>query len=187
MSILSKKTKEVKEFYSVEEIRNCERNSLGWFVLPNGNGVELGNGVKLGYGVKLGNGVKLGDGVKIGDKKTSLDLVKEFIASQPKEVIMWKWVDKNRMSPGWRNNEKVLYKKGSIVKEDGEVSDQQCGKGLHIFRPGYLPEYDGYSSQDNNGDKYICLRVLVKKEDILFAGLPGWDAKWRVKKLKVLD
>ncbi len=35
--------------------------------------------------------------------------------------------------------------------------------------------------------EYIPLRVRVKSEDILFAGLPTNDAKLRVAKLEVLD
>ena len=55
---------------------------------------------------------------------------------------------------------------------------------LDIKCPGYRPEHVGLCYP---GHDYIALPVLVRREHVLFAGLPGWDAKLRVSELKVLD
>ena len=77
-----------------------------------------------------------------------------------------------------------MYITGTIVEAEGEANDQQCAPGLHVFRLGERPEWHGLCEANHD---LIPLRVLVKSEDILFAGLPTMDAKLRVRKLKVLD
>jgi hypothetical protein len=107
-----------------------------------------------------------------------------FIDSFPDESIFWKWVTPERMSPGWGRATQIRYEKGAAVEAVGEISDQQCAPGLHVFRPPCHPEWYGLCEANHN---LICLRVLVKREDILFGGLPTMDAKIRVRKLVVLD
>jgi hypothetical protein len=67
-----------------------------------------------------------------------------------------------------------------------EISDQQCGVGLHIFRVGIRPEFIGFIGLCDANHALVCLEVEVKREDVCFGGLPGNDMKLRVKKLKVL-
>jgi len=98
--------------------------------------------------------------------------------------IFTKWLTPNRMSPGWGSVSPIKYDIGSTVEVQGEANDQQCAPGLHVFRIGERPEWHGLCSADHN---LIAVRVRVKSEDILFAGLPTMDAKLRVRKLEVLD
>lgn len=149
--------------------------------------VYLGFHVRLGNGVHLGSQVRLESGVDIGDGVTSEGINEEFrsyYATQP-EWIFWKWVNEDRTSPMVSNNQKIIYEKGKTIEEfSADISDQQCANGLHVFRPPYRPEWTGMLP---SGHGLICLRVLVKSEDIMFAGLPTMDAKLRVRKLVVLD
>jgi len=64
------------------------------------------------------------------------------------------------------------------------ISDEQCGEGLYVVRVGVRPEHINLAMP---GHDLICLRVEVEAKDICYAGLPGNDAKLRVKRLKVLD
>ena len=152
-----------------------------------GNGVKLGDYVELGNDVKLGNGVKLGDYVKLGNGVTSEDLAQLYrtVYNQTKTHIFWKWVTREkRMSPNFDGGAPIVYLRDAIVEADDAVaSDQQCAEGLHVLRVGIRPEWAGLCSSDHN---YIALEVEVNSEDILFAGLPGNDAKLRVRRLKVL-
>jgi hypothetical protein len=89
------------------------------------------------------------------------------------------------MSPGWGASSPIKHDKGAVIEvPEAVISDQQCGVGLHVFRHGYRPEWDGLCGAVHN---YIALRVKVRSEDICFAGFPGNDAKLRVKRLEVLD
>ena len=54
---------------------------------------------------------------------------------------------------------------------------------LHVFRRGIRPEWCGLN---DNAQELIAIDVKVASEDICFAGLPGNDAKLRVRKLEVL-
>ena len=89
------------------------------------------------------------------------------------------------MSPGWGNGTPIKYNKGDIIEEKGaEISDQQCAVGLHVFRRGYDPRWVGLGELIDNLNP---LDVKVLSEDICFAGLPGNDAKLRVRRLEVLE
>ena len=129
----------------------------------------------------------LGYVVKLGDDVTSLQLAEQYrqnyVTANPEHVFV-KWVTKLRKSPGWGHATPLLYITGTIVEAEGEANDQQCAPGLHVFRLGERPEWHGLCEANHD---LIPLRVLVKSEDILFAGLPTMDAKLRVRKLKVLD
>ena len=143
--------------------------------------MTLGNGVTLGNYVTLGNGVKLGYGV------TSLQLAEQYRQTYrdlaPAHIFI-KWLTRNRMSPGWGVSCPIKYAFGETVEAEGEANDQQCASGLHVFRVGERPEWHGLCEANHN---LIAVRVRVKSEDILFAGLPTMDAKLRVRKLEVLD
>ena len=136
--------------------------------------------------MKLGNDVKLGNYVTLGNGVTSLALAQQYrdnYISAATEHVFVKWVTKERKSPGC-GNAIVSYLQGSIVEANGVADDQQCAAGLHVFRLGERPEWHGLCSADHT---LIPLRVRVKSEDILFAGLPTMDAKLRVRKLEVID
>ena len=119
-----------------------------------------------------------------GDYVTSEKLneeMRQFYMKKPFHIF-WKWVTKERNSPGWGAVNIINYPIGKIITaDDAQISDQQCGPGLHVFRPGLRPEWFGL--ENNN---LICIEVKVMSEDICFAGLPTMDAKIRVKKLEVL-
>jgi len=153
----------------IEEIYAIKANQIGWRHLPSGLWIKLGNYVTLGEGV------------------TSESLAEQYrktYASVADEHTFIKWVTPERMSPGWGKSTPIAYPKGSIIEAAGEKSDQQCAPGLHVFRIGERPEWHGLCEANHN---LIPLRVRVKSEDILFAGLPTMDAKLRVRKLEVLD
>ena len=178
---------------TAQEIYAITPDERGWRKLPSGVFVKLGDGVKLGNGVTLGNyvtlgdGVKLGNGVKLGDGVTSAQLAERYRNAYKKhapEHIFIKWVTRDRKSPGWGNASIVEYPKGAIVETEGQADDQQCAPGLHVFRFGERPEWYGLCKPDHD---LIPLRVKVRSEDILFAGLPTMDAKLRVRRLEVLD
>ena len=179
--------------YTAKEIYAIAPDAYGWRKLPSGNNVKLGDDVTLGNNVKLGNnvtlgcGVTLGNNVKLGDGVTSLQLAEQFrqnyISAAPEHVFV-KWVTQQRKSPTWSSAPPILYEAGSTVEAEGEANDQQCAPGLHVFRLGERPEWHGLCEATHD---LIPLRVLVKSEDILFAGLPTMEAKLRVRKLKVLD
>jgi len=139
----------------------------------------------LGDCVNLGDGVTLGDWVKLGDLVTSAQLNDMFRAMYSGSVIFSKWVTKERkshVSDGWKV---IEYPVGAVIEEPAaRISDQQCGVGLHVFRRGYRPEWAGLCAADHD---LIEIHVEVAAEDICFAGLPGNDAKLRVRKLRVLD
>jgi hypothetical protein len=161
--------------YTAKEIYAITPDENGWRKLPSGVFVTLGNGVKLGNDVKLGHNV------------TSLQLAEQFrqnyIAAAPEHIFV-KWVTRSRKSPGWGQATPILYEAGSVVEAEGGANDQQCAPGLHVFRMGERPEWHGLCEADHD---LIPLRVRVKSEDILFAGLPTMDAKLRVRRLEVLD
>ena len=93
-------------------------------------------------------------------------------------------VTKDFMSLGWGSSKIAKYSIGEeIIEPKAIISDQQCDVGIHVFRPGIRPEFDGLYPPDHN---LICLEVEVDRDDICFAGLPGNDMKLRVKKLKVI-
>ena len=71
-----------------------------------------------------------------------------------------------------------------IEVKESLISDRQCAVGLHVFRFGYDCRWAGLGSYS---DGLIPLDVKVYSEDICFAGLPGNDAKLRVRKLEVLN
>ena len=190
---------------TVEEIQSWPVNDTGWHVGPDnrwikiGNGVQLGNDVRLGNYAEIGNYAKIGDCAKIGDRAkigdcakignnmTSQDLNelfrKNYICSAPYHIFT-KWVTPDRESPGWGSASKIAYPVGATIAEPtAQISDQQCAAGLHVFRYGYRPEWVGLGE----GEELIEIHVKVASEDICFAGLPGNDAKLRVRKLEVLD
>ena len=89
------------------------------------------------------------------------------------------------MSHNFDGGTPVKYEKDAIIEEPAaQVSDQQCAVGLHVLRRGYRPEWCALCESDHH---LIPLDVEVAAEDICFAGLPGNDAKLRVRKLKVLS
>lgn len=160
---------------TAQEIYNIVPDKNGWRKLPSG------------VFVKLGNGVELGDRVTLGNDVTSLTLAQQYrdnYISAATEHVFVKWVTKERKSPGWGNASIVSYSQGSTVEANGVANDQQCAAGLHVFRLGERPEWHGLCQADHD---LIPLRVRVKSEDILFAGLPTMDAKLRVRKLEVID
>ena len=173
---------------TTKEIKAWPLDEYGYHVDPVSNKhVKLGNYVKLGDYVTLGNGVKLGDDVKLGDGMTSPELAHQFrgMYAPDEEYVFTKWVTRDGVSPGWGSAGRILYEKGCTYEEpDALVNDQQCAKGLHVFRLGYRPEWVGLCSANHN---YVPLKVAVYGRDICFAGLPGNDAKLRVRKLRVLD
>jgi hypothetical protein len=174
---------------TTQELYSIRPNEYGWRRLPNGNCVKLGNDVKLGNcvtlgnDVKLGNCVKLGNDVKLGNCVTSAQLNAEFIAAMPEVFLAWKWVTKERQSPNFDGGTVIDYPPGAIIEAVGVRNDQQCGLGLHVLRVGYRPEWCGLCDPDH---RFICLEVEVRREDVLFGGLPTMDTKLRVRKLKVL-
>jgi hypothetical protein len=98
--------------------------------------------------------------------------------------IFTKWVTSSRLSPSFGGHGSLLYRTGTIVEEpNAKISDKQCDVGIHVFRRGYRPEWAGLC---NPRHRYIALDVEVASEDICFAGLPGNDARLRVKRVKVL-
>jgi len=133
--------------------------------------------VKLGDRVTLGNGVWLGDGV------TSDSLNQDFISHLPEMFTAWKWVTPDRKSPNFDGGTVIDYPVNQIIEGTGTRNDQQCGPGLHVLRKGYRPEWCGLCSADHN---LMALDVEVRREDVLFGGLPSMDAKLRVRRLKVL-
>lgn len=191
----------------VDEIRAWPKDKGGWSVSPKtGDHIKLGEKVSIGEGARIGEWANIGEGASIGAwarigedavidawasiaaKETTSNLneiFRAYYATQP-TWIFWKWVTQGRMSPGWGEGTPIKYEKGAVVEAPPEavISDQQCAPGLHVLRPPYRPEWCGLC---NPGHDYICLRVEVKSEDILFAGLPTMDAKVRVRRLKVLD
>ena len=167
-----------------------------------GNHVEIGNYSKISDDVKLNDLVKLGNYVKLGrkiilngsvileDGMTSLQMVKDIISGQPDVVYLTKWVTKDRLSPFWKDTAHALkYEKGAIVETEAEISDQINVPGIHVCLPGYslCMAGFGYALDKKAREDIIGLRVEVKREDILYAGLPGNNIEWRVKRLKVLD
>ncbi len=162
-----------------------DRVKLGdWVKL--GDEVKLGDGVKLGDWVKLGNGVTLGNGVRLGDGVTSAKLAQDFrnfyISAAPSHIFS-KWLTPERRSPNFDGGTPLHYPVGATMDSTGTASDQQCAPGLHVLRQGHRPEWYGLCSPDHN---LIAVDVEVRSEDILFAGLPTNEGKFRVKKLKVL-
>ena len=149
-----------------------------------GDGVTLGNLVTLGDGVKLGNLVKLGDGVKLGDHVTSLALAAQIRATLHGTIRLTKWVTRDRKSPNFDGGTVIDYPVGAVIRDEGVADDHQCGPGLHVMRHGYRPEWAGLCDP---GHDYMAIDVDVEAEDVLFAGLPGNDAKWRVKELRVVS
>jgi len=129
-----------------------------------------------------------GNRVKLGDWVTSLALNEHFraaYAAQGPTHRFLKWVTPGRMSPNFDGGTPLHYPTGAVVEAEGAViSDQQCGPGLHVLRPGYRPEWCGLCGADHD---LIPLTVEVKSEDILFAGLPTMGVKIRVRRLRVLD
>lgn len=87
-------------------------------------------------------------------------------------------------SPGWGYATPIKYEFGATIEADGKADDQQCGPGLHVFRLGERPEWHGLCEANHD---LIAVKVRVKSEDILFAGLPTMDAKLRVRRLEVLE
>jgi len=167
---------EVKDIYSIKP------DQYGWRRLPSGDWVKLGDRVKLGDGVTLGDWVKLGDGVT---SEFLNETFRQEYARLADSHLFVKWVTKARMSPGFGASTPIKYEQGAIITEpNAQISDQQCGIGLHVLRSGYRPEWLGLCSADHD---YIPLTVRVKSEDICFAGLPTMDAKVRVRRLEVLD
>lgn len=154
-----------------------------------GEWVRLGNCVTLGKNVILGNKVRMGDHVTIKNNVTSMQLVINKISELCKvgrPLVGWKWVTKDRKSPNFDKRYPILkYEKNTIVKSKGDVSDQLCGKGIHICPVGIRPEYTDYCSWF--GHKLIHLLVEYMPEDILFPGLPGYSDKLRVRRVKVLE
>ena len=155
-----------------EEIYAITPDENGWRKLPNGNYVILGNDVRLGDYVSLGDGV------------TSLALAEQIRGFYSGMIRATKWVTKARMSPNFDGGTPIAYPRGAIVEAEGTADDQQCGPGLHVLRLGYRPEWCWLCEPDH---KLIPLTVEFEAADILFAGLPGNDAKWRVRKLKMVD
>jgi hypothetical protein len=90
----------------------------------------------------------------------------------------YEWpVDVN--SDSWRiapNGNRVKLGYGVTLGDDVQLG--------YVVRVGYRPEWVGLCPADHD---LICLRVRVRVEDVLFAGLPTMDAKLRVRKLEVLD
>ena len=134
-----------------------------------------------------GDRVKLGDGVTLGDWVNSEELnkqIKQIYQKQPFHLFT-KWVTSARLSPNFDGGTQLKYEKGTIVEvPEAEVSDQQCGIGLHVLRYGYRPEWAGLC-EANHG--LIPLDVKVMSGDICFAGLPTMDIKIRVRRLEVLS
>ena len=160
---------------TTQELYNITPDSYGWRHLPNRNRVLLGNGVQLGNDVRLWGGTT---SIQLNELMRQV-----YIKSAPAHIF-WKWITKQRQSPGWGSSKIINYPVGAIVEEpQAKISDQQCGVGLHVFRVGYRPEWVGLI---NPAHDLICIDVEVKSEDICFAGLPTMDAKIRVRKLKVL-
>jgi len=128
--------------------------------------------------VHLGNGVRLGNGV------TSATLNQTFRQMYQGRQIFTKWVTADRQSPNFDGGTVIRYPVGAVIEcAEAVVSDQQCGPGLHVFRRGYRPEWAGLCDPEH---EYIAIDVAVQcPEDLCFAGLPGNDAKLRVRKLTV--
>ena len=161
---------------TTQEYYNIVPDKDGWKTLPNGNKIKIGNCAKIGNYATIGNYAI----VKTG--QTTEKLNEYFISIYSETSVFWKFVTTDFKSPGWGASVPILYEIGTTVEEPRSVvSDQQCGTGLHVFRPGILPEFVGLNSEN-----LICLEVEVKREDICFGGLPGNDMKLRVKKLKVI-
>ena len=141
--------------------------------------------VQIGNWATIGDGAVIGDGAKIGDGATTLDLAEQIRASHHGRgrIRAWKWITQDRMSPNFDGGEPVHYPIGATVEAEGEANDQQCGPGLHVLRVGVRPEWVGLCPDTHD---LICAEVEFDAEDILFAGLPGCDAKWRVRKLVVV-
>ena len=155
---------------TVDEIKSWP-TLAGWYISP-----ESGNRVKLG------DGVNLGDGVTSESLNEALRLAYSHIAA---EHIFTKWVTSERKSPNFDGGILIEYNKGAVIEEpEAKVSDRQCAVGLHVLRYGYRPEWIGLCGADH---ELIPLRVWVKSEDIMFAGLPTMDAKIRVRRLEVID
>ena len=136
----------------------------------------------------VGEGATIGAWATIGENLTTNDLNEQFRQNYfrlaPTHKFT-KWVTKDRQSPNFDGGNPINYPTGKIIEEkESIVSDRQCDIGLHVLRFGYRPEWAGLCEVNHN---YIPLTVEVASEDICFAGLPGNDAKLRVKRLRVLD
>ena len=139
----------------------------GWRTLPNGNRFRLG------------------DRASIGNGETSLHLAELIRATYTGKVLFSKWVTSERKSPNFDGGTPVEYPVGAVLEvPDAQFNDQQCAPGLHVLRYGYRPEWCGLCGPSHD---LVELHVEVDAEDICFAGLPGNDTKFRVRKLRVLD
>lgn len=149
---------------------------------------DIGNYVEIGDGVRISENVELPSRCMIAANTTSEEIHKQFLKTYKEmgdEHIFWKWVHADR-TPFSTERPMAKYAKGAIIvaPEGARVSDQRDDIGISVLRPGYRPEWLGMTSPGHN---MLCLKVKVRSEDILFAGLPGNDAELRVRKLEVLE
>jgi len=163
--------------HNAKDVLAWPKDKYGWHKGPLTGGI-----------IYIGDDVMLGDDVKLGNRVTSESLnmrYRQAFIDAASEHIFIKWVNKKRFSPGWGSANSIEYIKGATVTaDDAKISDRQCAPGLHVFRIGVEPRDVGLGELS---DELIALRVLVKSEDICFAGLPGNADKIRVKRLKVID
>ena len=147
--------------------------SNGWSCAPDGRRIQLGDECQLGNRCLLGNG------------ETTTTLCHQILAALPAVIPLVKWVTPTHMSPGWGNGAPLHYTPGAVVVcEDPDLRLIQCGRGLHVLRPGIRPEWVGLGTPEQN-TTLLPLRVTVQRADVIWAGLPGDDAKWRVRRLRV--
>lgn len=168
------------------------------------NGVSVGDDAAIGDGARIGRYTSLGDRVKISkyvaigsmisieDDITSQMLNESFrkmYKNSADEHVFWVWVTPERTLPieedSDRERTNVKFEKGAIIEmPEAQVSDQLYDTGIQVLRPGYRPEWACVTGSKHN---LIQLRVKVRSEDILFAGMPGEDVKLRVRRIEVLD
>ncbi|MEA3363939.1 MAG: hypothetical protein U9Q61_11815, partial [Thermodesulfobacteriota bacterium] len=171
------------------------------------DGFRAGNGFKADSNFMVGNGFRAGHGFMVGDKfradndfeagndfragnyftvgngfdssQANINQIAAYKAAAKTHLFV-KWVNKRAESPGAFGT--LKYDDGAIVEvPDAEVSDVQCGVGIHVFQIGYKPEWVGHLYYDATPKL-----VRVRSEDICFAGYPGDLSKLRVRRVEVI-
>jgi hypothetical protein len=123
--------------------------------------------------------------VRLGNGVTSDALCAAIRATYTGKIRFSKWVIQQRRSPNFDGGTPIDYPIGAVIEvPEAVASDQQCSVGLHVLRLGYRPEWCGLCEAKHD---YLEIHVEVDAEDIMFAGTPGNDMKFRVRKLRVLD
>lgn len=153
-----------------------------------GNSAEVGEGAFISHGSQIGQDARVGALVKLEPfsvvRNRSIMPNSETTASMRESLIdgyrvtgdyiMYKWVTPDRKSPFiWED---------TYTFRDDTIVESMNGYGIQVLRPGYKPEWVGFSSAG-----LIPIRVIISGEDVISAGNPFDDAVLRVRRLRVLE